>query len=126
MYHRNGWIHNMYVFLALKPLFITIWPLPKCFTLIYYLTFLLYIFFLYFAAITNPKLLPNIKDATKSFNFDYSYWSQNVITKILFITICIIIFIILYFSHQIQTLHPKLWFIETLAKKCYNMLLKVL
>ncbi|KAL5243825.1 hypothetical protein ACI65C_011235 [Semiaphis heraclei] len=31
----------------------------------------------YTTSITNPKLSPNVKDATKSFNFDYSYWSQN-------------------------------------------------
>ncbi|XP_060841955.1 kinesin-like protein unc-104 isoform X9 [Rhopalosiphum padi] len=31
----------------------------------------------YTTSITNPKLPPNVKDATKSFNFDYSYWSQN-------------------------------------------------
>ncbi|XP_016661263.1 kinesin-like protein unc-104 isoform X9 [Acyrthosiphon pisum] len=31
----------------------------------------------YTTSITNPKLPSNVKDATKSFNFDYSYWSQN-------------------------------------------------
>ncbi|XP_074031968.1 kinesin family member unc-104 isoform X3 [Leptinotarsa decemlineata] len=28
-------------------------------------------------AITNPKAEPNTKDAQKSFNFDYSYWSHD-------------------------------------------------
>jgi len=40
---------------------------------------------MYFVAITNPKLPPNVKDATKSFNFDYSYWSQNVSKIYIFI-----------------------------------------
>lgn len=31
-----------------------------------------------FSAITNPKADPNTKDAQKSFNFDYSYWSHDV------------------------------------------------
>ncbi|XP_068217159.1 kinesin-like protein unc-104 isoform X4 [Palaemon carinicauda] len=29
-------------------------------------------------SITNPKAPPGSKDATKSFNFDYSYWSHDV------------------------------------------------
>ncbi|KAJ8959613.1 hypothetical protein NQ318_021799 [Aromia moschata] len=33
-------------------------------------------------AITNPKAEPNTKDAQKSFNFDYSYWSHDVSTKL--------------------------------------------
>lgn len=31
-----------------------------------------------FLAIANPKAPPGVKDAQKSFNFDYSYWSHNV------------------------------------------------
>lgn len=27
--------------------------------------------------ITNPKAPPGTKDAIKSFNFDFSYWSHN-------------------------------------------------
>lgn len=82
-----------------------------------------YQYILYFAAITNPKLPPNIKDATKSFNFDYSYWSQNVRKEISIFLIYNSM--ILNFSLQIQILHPKLWYIEILVKKCYSMLLKV-
>jgi kinesin family member 1 len=29
-------------------------------------------------AITNPKVPPGTADATKRFNFDYSYWSADV------------------------------------------------
>lgn len=32
-------------------------------------------------AITNPKLPPGTADATKRFNFDYSYWSHDVSLK---------------------------------------------
>jgi hypothetical protein len=31
-----------------------------------------------FTDITNPKIPPGSKEATKSFNYDYSYWSHNV------------------------------------------------
>ncbi len=35
--------------------------------------------------ITNPKLPPGSKEAPKSFNYDYSYWSHDVsaITRII-------------------------------------------
>jgi kinesin family protein 1 len=33
------------------------------------------------SGITNPKLPANAKDAVKSFNFDYSYWSHDVSQK---------------------------------------------
>ncbi len=30
------------------------------------------------ADITNPKVSPGSKEAVKTFNFDYSYWSHDV------------------------------------------------
>ena len=40
------------------------------------------------AGITNPKC-PDAKDAVKSFNFDYSYWSHDVsITSLLVLVKC--------------------------------------
>lgn len=37
--------------------------------------------FIFFAAITNPKAPPGTKDAIKSFNYDYSYFSMDVSLK---------------------------------------------
>lgn len=31
----------------------------------------------YFTAIYNPKAPPGSKEGSKSFNFDYSYWSHD-------------------------------------------------
>lgn len=36
------------------------------------------LFLIFFSDITNPKAPPNSKDATKSFNYDYSYLSLDV------------------------------------------------
>ena len=39
--------------------------------------------------ITNPKC-PDAKDAVKSFNFDYSYWSHDVSTFLNFVIFLLI------------------------------------
>ena len=39
--------------------------------------------------ITNPKC-PDAKDAVKSFNFDYSYWSHDVSTFLYFVNFLLI------------------------------------
>lgn len=39
--------------------------------------------------ITNPKC-PDAKDAVKSFNFDYSYWSHDVSTFLYFVIFLLI------------------------------------
>lgn len=59
MHHRNGGKHDKYALPSKNP------PASpgKCFFL---------------SAITNPKAPPGTKDAQKSFNFDFSYWSHNV------------------------------------------------
>lgn len=36
------------------------------------------LFLIFFSDILNPKAPPNSKDATKSFNYDYSYLSLDV------------------------------------------------
>jgi kinesin family protein 1 len=36
------------------------------------------VIFVVVADIVNPKVPPGSKDATKSFNYDYSYWSHDV------------------------------------------------
>ena len=44
---------------------------------VYNSTFIIVLIFNH-SGITNPKLPGNAKDAIKSFNFDYSYWSHDV------------------------------------------------
>ena len=45
--------------------------------LMYILNFVLSTFY-NVSVITNPKVPVGAKDSTKSFNFDFSYWSHNV------------------------------------------------
>lgn len=56
---------------------------------------------MFISAIANPKAPPGTKDAIKSFNYDYSYWSHDVSTKIVSICSnkCFFIIIIFIFSY---------------------------
>lgn len=59
------------------------------------------------AAITNPKAEPNTKDAQKSFNFDYSYWSHEVSPILLILPIQIHLYSVYYSRKVTRTSPPK-------------------